>query len=168
MAALDGATNDGIRPFVVMVEDDPSQAEMYRLGLERKGFRVEVFPHASAMFEALEAEVPDLAVLDWRFAGTLTGVDIIENMRLDERLVRVPVIMLSNHAGDADGAVGRALASGATEWLVKSRTTPATLATRIRSALGLDEDAPATAGQVDGALTGLETAYPLLPDPAAS
>ncbi|HEY1456600.1 MAG TPA: response regulator [Candidatus Dormibacteraeota bacterium] len=164
MAGLDGETRQGVGPFVVLVEDDPSQADMYRRGLEARGFRVEVFPDASAMFERLETNVPDVAVLDWRFAGTLTGVEIIENMRLDERLVNVPVIMLSNYAGEADGAVGRALEAGAREWLVKSRTTPETLAHRIQDALGLDGAATAMAMGLKETSPSLEGQHPRLAD----
>ena len=136
----DGQTPLGAaqRPFVMLVEDDVAQATMYQLGLQAAGFRVAVFSDASALFEALEMEVPDIAVLDWRFTGTLTGVDIIENMRLDKRLVGLPILMLSNHNGQVDGAAHRALEAGAIEWLIKARTTPRQLAARLRLAVGAE------------------------------
>jgi DNA-binding response OmpR family regulator len=125
------------RPSVALVEDDPSVAEVYRLGLEALGFEVDVFPDGSMFFRALEARVPDVAVLDWQLQSILTGVDILENLRLDARTSHLPVVMLSNHYDAGDGALDRAMEAGAREWLIKARTTPAELAKRLTSILGL-------------------------------
>lgn len=122
------------RPFVMFVEDDPVAAQMYRIGLEAAGFVVMVLGDGSELFKALALDVPDVVVLDWELPGVLTGVDIIDNLRLDDRTVRLPVIMLSNHLGDIDGAEDRALRAGA-PWLLKVRTTPAQLAERLRLVL---------------------------------
>ncbi|MGH7762980.1 MAG: response regulator transcription factor [Candidatus Dormibacteraceae bacterium] len=119
----------------MLVEDDLAIAQMYQLGLDAAGFDVAVFADASAMFQALDLDVPDAAVLDWQLPGLLTGVDIIENLRLDLRAHTLPIIMLSNHLGDADGAAERAFKAGAQEWLIKSATTPAQLAQRLKAAI---------------------------------
>jgi two-component system phosphate regulon response regulator PhoB len=118
-------------PFVMLVEDDPATGLMYRVGLEVAGFEVQVFGTASALFEALEDDVPDVAIVDFELPGIITGVQIIENLRLDDRTADLPVFVLSNHLGDDDGQMQRALEAGALDWLVKSRTTPADLAARL-------------------------------------
>jgi DNA-binding response OmpR family regulator len=123
------------RPSVALVDDDAAAVEMYRLGLEASGFEVDVFPDGSAFFRALDARIPDVAVLDWRLQSILTGVDILENLRLDERTSHLPVVMLSNHDA-ADGAHDRAMKAGARGWLIKAHTTPAQLARRLDLILG--------------------------------
>jgi DNA-binding response OmpR family regulator len=130
-----GPVESGLRPLVMLVEDDQAITEVYRLGLEAAGFRVCVFADASGLFQALDEETPDIAVLDWHLGGIVTGLDILENLRLDRRTADVPVLMLSNHLGDLDGALDRALHAGAQEWLVKIDTTPAKLAASLREAL---------------------------------
>ena len=128
------AVEEGARPFVMLVEDDQVAAQMYQIGLEAAGFVVIVLGDGSELFKALAMDVPDVVVLDWELPGLLTGVDIVENLRLDDRTAQLPVIMLSNHLGDIDGVEDRALKAGA-PWLLKVRTTPAQLAERLRPVL---------------------------------
>jgi two-component system, OmpR family, phosphate regulon response regulator PhoB len=128
------ADKDDARPFVMLVEDDPAAGQMYQMGLQAAGFVVMVLGDGSELFKALAIDVPDVVVLDWELPGLLSGVDIVENLRLDDRTAQVPVIMLSNHLGDIDGAEDRALKAGA-PWLLKVRTTPDQLAERLRLVL---------------------------------
>lgn len=117
-------------PFVVVVEDDDAVGEMYRLGLEASGFDVAVYGDGSAFFRSLDRDIPDVILLDWQLGGILTGGDIFKNLRLDDRTVDVPVFFLSNHdaqVNEQDGPVA---------WLLKSRTTPADLAARLRLVFG--------------------------------
>ena len=122
-------------PLVMLVDDDPAVGAMFGIGLDALGFRVEVVSSPSAVFLSIEKEMPDLVVLDFQLGGIITGVDVLENLRLDSRSTHVPVFMLSNHLGDLDGQVDRAFAAGALAWLVKSQTSPAELGLRISQAL---------------------------------
>lgn len=119
----------------MLVDDDAAIGAMYALGLEAAGFRAVVLSDVSSLFLALEADLPDVLVLDFQLGGIVTGVDILENLRLDDRTADVPVLLLSNHVGDMDGAIDRAHAAGACGWHVKSRTTPAELALQLSEAI---------------------------------
>src|SRR5690348_11610628 len=88
---------ESARPFVMLVEDDPVAGQMYQMGLQAAGFVVMVLGDGSELFKALAMDVPDVVVLDWELPGLLSGVDIVENLRLDDRTAQLPVIMLSNH-----------------------------------------------------------------------
>jgi len=123
------------RPLAMLVDDDPDTGAMYEVGLEALGFRVAVVSDVSAVFLSVEKEIPDVVVLDFQLGGIITGVDVLENLRLDCRATQVPVFMLSNHLGDLDGQIERAFAAGALAWLVKSQTSPAELGLRISEAL---------------------------------
>lgn len=81
---------------------------------------------APAFFEALETEVPDLVILDWNLP-TLSGGEVLQRLRLDERTHRLRIFILSHppkghHAAEAVSRLG------ALGWLEKVRTTPAELA----------------------------------------
>ena len=119
----------------MMVEDDPAVAEMYKIGLECAGFEVAAHEDGSAFFAALENQIPDIVILDFHLKSLLTGIDIAENLRLDERFGQLPLLFLSNDYNELDGQVDRAFAAGALAWLAKSRTSPSQLANRITEAL---------------------------------
>jgi DNA-binding response OmpR family regulator len=119
----------------MLLDDDPAIGDMYRGGLEANGLRVKVLNDVSAIFLALEHEIPDAVVLDFELGGMLTGVDVLENLRLDLRTTHVAAFMLSNHRGDVDGQFERALAAGSLAWLAKTQTSPGDLAMRISQVL---------------------------------
>lgn len=123
------------RPLVMLVDDDPAIGAMYGVGLEAAGFRVIVLSSVSAIFLALEEEIPDIVVLDFHLGDLITGVDVLENFRLDSRTTHVPTVMLTNHLGELDGQIALAFAAGAIGWLVKSQTTPAELGLHISRVL---------------------------------
>jgi len=122
-------------PLVMLVEDDLAVGQMYQVGLECSGFRVAVLTNESEFFRAIDAEIPDAAVLDFQLHGLMTGVDIIDNLRLDHRTADLPVFVLSNDLAALDAQMNRALEAGAIAWLVKSDTNPTQLAGRINQAL---------------------------------
>jgi DNA-binding response OmpR family regulator len=121
--------------YVLLVDDDPAISDMYRFGLERKGFRVVVLPDAMKLNETVEAEPPDIVVLDWELPG-ITGDVALERLRTTPRGRSVPVFMLSNFPGTRNGAIDRTFSAGALAWLEKVNTTPLQLAIRLTEALG--------------------------------
>jgi two-component system, repressor protein LuxO len=131
----DGTDRERARPVVMLVDDDATIGAMYGVGLEAAGFDVIVLNDVSAIFYAIELDVPDFVVLDFELGQMITGVNVLENLRLDPRTAVVPVFILSNHLGELDGQIDRAFAAGAMAWLAKCDTSPAELAVRISEAL---------------------------------
>ena len=126
----------GRAPFAMLVDDDAAISGMYRLGLERAGFRVTVLESPDELFRAVADEVPDILVLDWQLPG-MTGADALELLRMDTRTATTPVFMLSNFPADLNGGVDRVFAAGALAWLRKSMTPPSMLAERLTEALAV-------------------------------
>jgi CheY-like chemotaxis protein len=131
---MEGAHRRQSGKSVLMVDDDPDTAEMYRTGLEACGFRVRVANDGPGLFRAIEVEVPDILILDWQLPGML-GDEILEKVRLDERTRSLPVFMLSNFPADRDGQIDRVFMAGAIAWLQKIKTPPALLADKLTEAL---------------------------------
>ena len=123
------------QPVVMVVDDDRDTAEMYSLALTAAGFKAIPLSDVSAIFLSLEEEVPDVVVLDFHLGDVISGVNVLENLRLDPRTSDMIAFMLSNHTGSLDGAVDRALSAGALAWLPKANTTPAQLTACVIQAL---------------------------------
>jgi CheY-like chemotaxis protein len=119
---------------VILVDDDPSTAEMYRAGLEEFGYRVRVEHDGPGLFQALEVDVPDVLILDWQLPGML-GDEILERVRFDPRTRALRVFMLSNYPAEKDGAIDRVFLAGAVAWLEKVKTPPSRLAAKLGEAL---------------------------------
>lgn len=112
---------------VLMVEDDPSIAEMYRLQLEHDGYRVTVATTADVAFTTLSGAEPDLVLLDLLLPDR-SGFEVLA--ALNERFPNhPPVVILSNYGEPSMIDRGRSL--GAVEYLVKSRVTPAEISAQI-------------------------------------
>lgn len=141
--ALPQATRAGFkrRPVVLLVEDDESVATVYRIGLEMHGFEVKIVQDASGLFQALEVDLPDVIVLDYQLPGIMSGVDIVENLRLEPAADTLPVLILSNHDGEDEGLAQRALSAGALAWLLKSTVSPTGLALRLNDVLAAESAA---------------------------
>ncbi|HVH63205.1 MAG TPA: response regulator [Candidatus Dormibacteraeota bacterium] len=119
---------------MLLAEDDGATAEMYRIGLEAAGFRVRVAADVTAVFAAMETEIPDVAVLDYHLSGIITGLDILDNIRLDVRAESLPVLILTNDSG-RNGERDRARRAGALGWLSKHETDPVRLAAGVSEVL---------------------------------
>ncbi|RPF30990.1 response regulator transcription factor [Streptomyces sp. TLI_185] len=93
--------------------------------------------------------VPDVVLMDLRFAGTISGIDGVEAIRrLADEAPGMPVVMLTSYSGRAD--VVRALEAGARGYVLKAGP-PEDLFRAVRSAaeggLGL---APEVVGDLVG------------------
>jgi len=120
---------DDLDLTVLMIEDDPAVADMYKLRLEVDGYRVTVATDGSSGLELARQAPPDLIYLDVRMPG-MDGLEVLEQLRSDPGLSAIPVVMLSNYS--EPDLVSRSLSLGAHEYLVKAETNPSTLAANAR------------------------------------
>src|SRR5579871_3721900 len=112
--------------WVYLVDDDATMAEMYRIGLEHRGFRVSIAGSGCELFSSLNGKAPDAVVLDYQLPEA-NGAEVLEMIRRDDRTRNVVVLMLSNFPDTYDGAIDRVIQNGALAWLEKVKTTPDTL-----------------------------------------
>jgi CheY-like chemotaxis protein len=106
---------------VLVVEDDPDNAELACVAMKRAGHETQVVADGVSALDRARTWQPDLILLDVSLAGPLTGLDVCEALRDDPELEGIPVVMLSGWAFDADLKAGRA--SGANACLVKPFST---------------------------------------------
>lgn len=116
-------------PFILLIEDDPTIALMYATQLTAAGYAAEMAGDVQSGMELIRRRRPDLILLDLRLPQ-IEGFSVLEQVHEDPELQTIPILVLSNF-GDPS-VVGRAMALGARDYLIKSQTTPPELVERIR------------------------------------
>ena len=122
---------------ILLVEDDPSVAEMYKLKLEIDGYRVTVAGDGEEGLAKARELRPHLIFLDVRLPK-MDGMSVLEVMRGDDRTRHIPVLILSNYSETP--LIERGLKLGAREYLIKSETTPSYVSARARTYVLRDDE----------------------------
>jgi DNA-binding response OmpR family regulator len=113
---------------IMLVEDEPSIAEVVTLYLKRAGFQVQAFADGAQALEKLQQNLPDLLVLDLM----VPNVDGYEITRWLRDRSDVPIIILTARRSEADRIAG--LEMGADDYVVKP-FSPQELVSRVRAVL---------------------------------
>ena len=87
-------------PLVLIVEDDPTQNQIFTITLE-SDFDVETFTDGDSASARLDEVVPTLLVLDLNLPGK-PGREILAQVRADERLSETRVILSTADEQQAD------------------------------------------------------------------
>jgi len=117
---------------VLIVEDDPTLAEMYGAKFKSEGFDV---LHAGDGVEGLaiaKAKQPDAILLDVMMPK-LDGFATLKELRADKSFKKTPVVMLTNLGQTEDIQKGKAL--GADDYFVKANQTPAEIVAKVKALL---------------------------------
>lgn len=105
---------------VLLVDDDPDHVLLVRRALRdlMSGEFVAAIPDGGAALDALRsgAELPDLILLDVNMPG-YSGFDVLTQLRADERLMSIPVVMLTS--SDSQRDIARAYELGASGYVTK-------------------------------------------------
>ncbi len=112
----------------MVVDDDPTVADVVSRYLEREGFRVETATDGRDAVTRARAAPPDLMILDLM----LPGVDGFEVFRTLRAFAPVPVIMLTARGDESERIVGLEL--GADDYVAKP-FSPRELTARVKSVL---------------------------------
>ncbi|MDE0209283.1 MAG: response regulator [Boseongicola sp.] len=79
---------------ILLIEDEPNIIEAIRFILSREGWRVDTSSDGGKALEAVRNRNPDLVILDVMLPNR-SGYDILSDMRADEALRDIPVMMLT-------------------------------------------------------------------------
>jgi CheY-like chemotaxis protein len=112
----------------LLVEDSLIDQLKFRRLLRKVGFRVRCEENGKEALLWLKEHVPDLIVLDVMMP-VLGGIETLEAIRGDLRLLEVPVVMLTNK--DDTRIIRAVLRRGPTDYLLKA-SDPGTLEQRLR------------------------------------
>ena len=113
---------------ILVVEDEPSIAEVVGLYLSRAGFRVQTAKDGKQAMSVLEKKIPDLVVMDIM----LPEIDGLSLTRWLRDQSDVPIIMVTARREEIDRIAG--LEMGADDYVVKP-FSPQELVSRVRAVL---------------------------------
>ena len=119
------------QPRVLIVEDEPSIAELIAVNLRHNGFQPTWAEDGVAAQRELDAVLPDAILLDWMLPGQ-SGVALAKKWRADARTKAIPILMLTARGDEPDKIMG--LDAGADDYITKPFSTQEMLA-RIRAVL---------------------------------
>ena len=123
---------------VLIVEDDPSVADLVRELLAEEGYIAVHCPDIESGWATLIAEDPDAAILDLWLYGRESGWDLLQRVRANEHFHDLPAVILTGVTGK--DVMDRAESLGA-EYLSKP-FTPAALIDRLQRAMQKGGRAP--------------------------
>jgi DNA-binding response OmpR family regulator len=90
---------------VVCIEDEPEMIDLVRLILGRKGFEVIGANGGVEGLEAVRREKPDLVLLDLMMPD-MDGWEVYQQIKADEGLRHIPVVVVTAKAQSIDKVLG--------------------------------------------------------------
>jgi CheY-like chemotaxis protein len=117
---------------ILIVEDDPLMSRMYQKIFTFEGYEVEMAADGQEGLDKAREVKPTLMLLDVMMPK-LNGLQVLEKIKADPETKAIPVIMLTNLAGeqDAEGA----LSKGAIKYIIKSEHDPKEVADMVKEIL---------------------------------
>lgn len=106
---------------VLLIDDDETLAEHYRLVLSKTGIKVRVMTQPHHLLETLVEFRPDIVLMDVDM-GDYSGVTLARMIRFEAEWLSLPIIYLSSEQ-DRDQQLS-ALAQGADEFITKPISDP--------------------------------------------
>ena len=114
---------------VLLVEDDPFIRDLTSIKLTQSSYAVSVAADGESVIDMVKEEHPDVILLDLDLPG-LSGLDVLAQLKADEKYTEIPVIIFSNN----DDAEIKKKASdlGMAGFFIKASTAFEDLLTRIQ------------------------------------
>jgi two-component system, OmpR family, response regulator ResD len=129
--------DDHVRGSVLVVDDEPTIAEVVARYLDRAGYHTRVAADGLEALEAAAVERPDLVVLDLMLPR-IDGLEVMRRLREQDR-ERIAVILLTAKGEESDRVIGLRL--GADDYVVKP-FSPAELVARVDAVLRRIDTSP--------------------------
>jgi phosphate regulon transcriptional regulator PhoB len=116
---------------ILIVEDELDVLKLLKYTLEKEGFKVTCATDGSLAMAEVRRELPDLILLDLMLPG-LNGLEVCRQLRSNESLAHIPILIVSAKSEEADRIVG--LEIGADDYVSKPFSMREVIA-RVRALL---------------------------------
>ena len=101
---------------IYIVEDEPDIREALTYNFKKEGFNTFEFSNGDDCLQAINKKKPDVLILDIMLPG-ISGLDVCREIRSDEALSNIAIIMLTAKGEEIDRIVGFEL--GADDYVTK-------------------------------------------------
>lgn len=147
---------------VLIIEDDPVVAHIYRTRLEKEDYSVETCADGQAGFYRIHEFHPDGVLLDLMLPK-MNGIDILKKIRAQSQFSRIPIIVFTN--AYVPNMIQEAFSAGASHVFNKATLTPRQILDSLHSLISPGTSPDLAAPQPHGVITPLPK---LPPDPAST
>ena len=114
---------------LLIIEDDPLILKMYQDIFKFEDYVVLVASDGEEGIGMAKTEQPTLILCDIMMPK-MNGLQLLEKLKNDEETQKIPVVMLTNLAGEQDAKT--ALMKGAVKYIVKSNYTPKQISDMVK------------------------------------
>lgn len=102
--------------LILIIEDDLPLQNAYQTALTKAGYEIVFATTGKEGLESAKTAKPKLVLLDLMLPGGMNGFDVLERLKADQTLSKIPVFVLTNLDNEKDTA----LKIGADKYFVKS------------------------------------------------
>jgi len=118
---------------VLIVEDEPELAEIYKVLLTQSGYSATVVFNGKDALKSVEEKSPDLILLDLRMP-IMDGVEFLKQFDLKKKHPDVKVVVFSNY--DLQDEIDDAYRLGADRYVLKAWASPKELLQIVKDSIG--------------------------------
>ena len=122
---------DTVKKKILIIEDDHALQLIYQNKFDQEGFDVTQAYTGQQGLTIAKDKVPDLILLDVMLPEGMNGFDFLEQIKRDDALKNVPVILFTN----LDSEKNVAYSMGAVDYVVKANTSIDELVAKVKSHL---------------------------------
>ncbi len=101
---------------ILVVDDEIELVKAIQIRLDQAGYEVLAAHDGKEGLEKARKEKPDLIILDLMLPK-LPGTEVCKEIRKDEKIGKIPIIMLTAKDSDADRVIGKVI--GANYYMIK-------------------------------------------------
>ena|SRR3989344_1780528 len=114
---------------LLIIEDDPLMSRMYQKIFTFEKYQVEIASDGEEGVAKAQTVKPTVILLDIMMPK-MNGLQVLEKLKADPATKSIPVIILTNLAGQQDAEA--ALAKGAVKYIIKSEHEPKEVADMVK------------------------------------
>lgn len=121
-----------MKPKIVIIEDDIFLAEMYATKFEFEGFDMQVASNGDEGLKLVKKTKPDIVLLDILLPKQ-NGFEVLEELKKDDELREIPVVLLTNLGQKED--IEKGLELGAVDYLIKAHFVPSEVVQKVKNVI---------------------------------
>ena len=118
---------------VLIVEDEELIGNLLEKKLRQEGYYASVAIDGEAALKQIREEKPDIVLLDI-VLPRLNGFEVLSELKEDEVLQKIPIIIISNSGQPAE--IEKAKELGVRDWLVKTEFDPQEVLEKVQRQIG--------------------------------
>lgn len=117
---------------ILVAEDEQDFVKVYQLKLSQEGFNIIVAHNGEEAVNLAKANKPDLILLDL-IMPVKDGFQVLKELKSDEKLKHIKVVVFSNLGQEDDEVKAKAL--GASDYFIKSNISIYEMVEKVKSFL---------------------------------